>query len=82
MDNPYYEDEQDMGVYIPSVKSELAWSMNLDYCPRWLLNEIDWLQFEGFLEHTYFHAKGDSIPFHSLFQVFHMFSIRICKDGG
>ena len=30
----------------------------------------------------HFHLKGNNILFHSLLKIFHMFSIRIWKDGG
>ena len=52
-----------MGVYIPSENSELALSMNVYHWPRWIIIEIEWFQFQGILEHTNFHAKGDNIIF-------------------
>ena len=64
-------DKHDLGVYIPPEKSKLY------HRPRWLLNEIEWFQYQGILEHTAFHAKGDNIIFHSLLKVFLIFSIRI-----
>ena len=38
--------------------------MNVDHWTKWILNEIELLQFEGILEHTCFHAKGDNILLH------------------
>ena len=77
-----YEDNHDFIVYIPYVKSDLDWIINVDHWPKLLLNEIEWIQFEGILEHVAFHAKGDNIIFNSLLKLFHMFSIRIWNDGG
>ena len=47
--------------------------MNVEYCPKWLIIEIEWFQFEGILEHADFHKKCGNIIFHSLLKVFHMF---------
>ena len=55
--------------------------MNVDHWTKWLLKEIEWFQFEGILEHTYFHAKGANIIFHSSLKLFHMFSIIIWNEG-
>ena len=56
--------------------------MNLDHQPKCLLNEIEWFQLKGNLEHAAFHAKGNNILFNSLLKLSHMFSIIIWKDGG
>ena len=52
-----------MGVYIHSENSELSQNMNVDHWTRWLINEIDWFQFQGILEHEKFHAKGNNTIF-------------------
>ena len=72
MDKADYEDKHDLGVYMPSEKSELDRSMNVDHWLIWILNEIEWLQFQGIFEHADFRAKGDNIIFRSLLKVFHM----------
>ena len=82
MNKEAYEYNHDLVVYIPSVNSELSRRMNIDHWPKWLLHEILWFQFEGILEHTDFHARGNNIIFHSVLKLFNIFSIRICKYGG
>ena len=82
MNNTVYEDKIDLGVYIPSVKSELYQIMNVDHSPKRLLNEIEWHRLEGILEHAVFHAKGTNILIFSLLELFHIFSIGTWKYGG
>ena len=67
---------------MPSEKIELSQIINVDHLSIWILNEIEWFQLEGILEHAVFHAKGNSIIFHAILKYFHMFSIRICRDVG
>ena len=59
MDKAEYEENQDSSVYIPYDKRELAQIINIDHWPKGLINEIEWFQFEGILEHADFHTKGD-----------------------
>ena len=82
MDKADYEEKKHLGVYIPSENRELTQIINVDYWTRWILNEIEWFQFKGILEHTDFHAKGDNIIFISLLKLFPMFSISISNNGG
>ena len=77
MENVDSEDNQGLGVCIPSEKIELSRIMNADHRPIWLLNKIEWFQFERILEHTGFNEKGNNILFHSLLKLSHMFSIKI-----
>ena len=56
--------------------------MNVEHWPKLLLNEIEWFQLGGILEHADFNAKDDIMNFHSLLKSFHLFLIRLCKDGG
>ena len=53
-----YEYKIHKGVEIPAENRELDRSMNVDHFPRWLMNEIECLQFQGILEHTAFHARA------------------------
>ena len=55
--------------------------MNVDHWPKWLLNEIEWFQLKGNLEHADFHAKGNNILFNSLLKLCQMFSMIIWKDS-
>ena len=64
MNKASYEDNHDLGVYIRSVESKLAQSMNVDHWLRWLLNEIEWFQFKIILEQADFYQKGNNILFH------------------
>ena len=64
MDKSYYKHKLHKGVYIPPQKKYLYQKMNVDHCPRWLLDEIKWFQFQGILEHADFHAKGNNILLH------------------
>ena len=48
-------------------------SKNEDNCPKQLLDEIGWYQFQGIFEHADFNAKGKKILFELLFKVFHIF---------
>ena len=41
------------------------------------LMKLKGFHFQGILEHTYFHAKGEKIILHSLLKVFNMFYIRL-----
>ena len=61
MDNESYDDKLHKGIYIPPENRELDISTNVDHWPGWILDEIEWFQFQGILEHTDFHAKGDKI---------------------
>ena len=54
--------------------------MNVDHWTIFLRNEIEWLKFQGILEHTYFHAKGNNIIIHLLLKVFHMLLIRLWNN--
>ena len=49
MDKSDYEDKHDLGVYIPSKKSEFSRKMNVDHWPIFILNKIEWFQFQGIL---------------------------------
>ena len=82
MERSSCEEKRDSCFYIPSKTSKFSQTMNADHWPKWLLNEIEWFQFQGILEHAAFHENGDNILFHSLLKVFHMFLIRLWKDGG
>ena len=75
MENEAYGENQDLGVYITSEKGELYQIMNVDHWPRCIIDEIEWFEFQGILEHTAFHAKGYDTLLHKLLKVFHMFSI-------
>ena len=70
-----------MGVYVPSVKSELAQIINADYWPKWLIKDIEWFQFDVILKHAAFHARGPNIILHSLFKLFRMLMIILCNEG-
>ena len=54
--------------------------MNVEHWLIWLLNEIEWFQFQGIFEHAKFHAKGNNIYFYSLLKLFHIFLIRPKND--
>ena len=64
MENAAYKDKHNWGVYIPSEKSELSQSMNVDHWQQWLHNKIEWLQFQGILEHAAFHTTDNNILLH------------------
>ena len=49
MENEAYERKKYLGVYIPSEEREFYQSINVDYWKMWILNDIDWFQFQGIL---------------------------------
>ena len=46
MDKADYENKLYKGVYIPFENRELYQIMNVDYWPIWILDQIEWFQFQ------------------------------------
>ena len=76
-DKAAYEENLHKGGYISTKKRELYLRMNVDHWQIWLLDKIEWFQFQEILEHSALHAKGDNILINLLLKVFIMFLIRL-----